>query len=74
LTIADAAEQLGVTAKTVREYIMKGIIPAPPEFDYGVRRMFHFPSDYMKRAKAEIEKHKKNRANKHKRQMPKPTK
>ena len=30
-TIVDAAEQLGVSSKTIRDYIRKGIIPEPPE-------------------------------------------
>jgi len=66
-TIADAAKELEVSPKTVREYIIKGIIPTPPEFNYGVRTMFYFPPDYMKRARAGIEKHKKDLLQKRKR-------
>lgn len=67
VTIVDAAKELEVSPKTVREYIAKGIIPPPPEFSYGVRTMFYFPPDYMKRAKAGIEKHKRDLLQKRKR-------
>jgi predicted site-specific integrase-resolvase len=46
-TIADAAQHLGVSAKTIRDYICKGIIPAPPEIMYGVRIVKHFPIEYI---------------------------
>ncbi len=58
-TTADAAQILGVSAKTVRTYIEKGIIPEPPEIQYGVRTMKHFPEDYMKEAKGLLEKYRK---------------
>ena len=50
-TIIDAAQMLGVSTKTIRGYIEKGIIPAPPIIRYGVRAVKHFPPDYMNRAK-----------------------
>ena len=50
-TIIDAAQTLGVSTKTIRGYIEKGIIPAPPIIRYGVRAIKHFPPDYMNRAK-----------------------
>jgi hypothetical protein len=50
-TIVDASKTLGVSAKTVRGYIEKGIIPPPPVIRYGVRAIKHFPSEYMKKAK-----------------------
>jgi len=62
LTISDAAKELGVAPKTVREYIAKGIIPQPPQIDYGIRTMLHFPPDFMRRAKSSLEKHRKDRA------------
>lgn len=56
-TTADAAQSLGVSAKTVRTYIEKGIIPEPPEIQYGVRIMKHFPEEYMKEAKGLLERY-----------------
>jgi len=50
-TIVDAAKALGVSSKTVRNYIEKGIIPKPPEVMYGLRRLNHFPQDYIENAK-----------------------
>jgi len=50
-TIVDAAKKLGVSTKTIRGYIEKGIIPAPPIIRYGVRAIKHFPPEYMNRAK-----------------------
>jgi DNA-binding transcriptional MerR regulator len=54
-TIVDAAERLGVSAKTIRDYIQKGIIPAPPEIKYGVRILKHFPIDYIDLAKVHLD-------------------
>ncbi len=44
-TVVDAAEALGVSAKTVGDYIRKGIIPPPPEIQYGVRVLRHYPRE-----------------------------
>jgi predicted site-specific integrase-resolvase len=60
-TIADAAERLGVSAKTIRDYIGKGIIPAPPEIMYGVRILRHFPVEYIDSAKAHMENYRNSR-------------
>ncbi len=50
-TSIDAARQLGVSTKTLRQYIQKGIIPPPPEVNFGVRLLRHFPPEYMREAK-----------------------
>jgi len=50
-TIADAAKILGVSAKTVRSYMKRGIIPPPPEIKYGLRTLKYFPRDYMSEVK-----------------------
>jgi DNA-binding transcriptional MerR regulator len=54
-TIVDAAERLGVSAKTIRDYIHRGIIPEPPEIKYGVRILKHFPLDYINLAKVHLD-------------------
>lgn len=61
-TIVDAAKELGVSQKAIRGYIDSGIIPEPPEFDYGVRRVAYYPPEYMKKAKAELERHRRESA------------
>jgi len=53
-TTIDAAKVLGVSAKTVREYIKKGIISSPPEIKYGLRTIKHFPDDFLRRAQHEL--------------------
>ena len=60
-TTADVAKTLGVSAKTIRSYIDKGIIPDPPEIQYGLRTLKHFPRDYMEEAKKLLDnyRHKK---------------
>ncbi|MCX5855795.1 MAG: helix-turn-helix domain-containing protein [Deltaproteobacteria bacterium] len=63
-TIADAAERLGVSAKTIRDYIFKGIIPKPPEIMYGVRILRHFPVEYMDSAKAHLENYRNSKIEK----------
>ncbi len=60
-TVADAAESLGVSAKTIRDYIVRGIIPAPPEIKYGLRTMQYFPGEYLERAKAHLDKYRAKR-------------
>ncbi len=56
-TIIDAAGELGVSAKTVREYIVKKIIPEPPIIQFGIRTVKHFPADYMEAARKHLEKY-----------------
>jgi predicted site-specific integrase-resolvase len=55
LTTVDAAAELGVSTKTIRSYMRKGIIPQPPTIRYGVRVIPHFPPEYMKLAKKNLE-------------------
>ncbi len=54
-TITDAAGELGVSAKTVRSYISKQIIPVPPVIQYGNRTVYHFSSKYMNMAKKQLD-------------------
>lgn len=46
-TIADAAAHFGVSAKTVRDWIRRGVLPPPPSFEYGLRSVSYFPDDYL---------------------------
>jgi hypothetical protein len=62
-TITDAAKNLGgVSTKTIREWIAKGIIPTPPKIEWGVRTIFHFPPDYIEKAKVQLELYRKQKA------------
>lgn len=54
-TTIDAARILGVSSKTVRDYIRKGIISTPPVISYGLRTIKHFPDEYLKKARAELQ-------------------
>ena len=56
-TTIDAARVLGVSSKTVRDYIKKGIISNPPEIKYGIRIIKYFPEDYLEKAKAALQKY-----------------
>jgi hypothetical protein len=60
-TIIDAASELGVSAKTIREYIAKKIIPEPPLIQFGIRTVKHFPPDYMAVARSHLEKYRTGR-------------
>ncbi|MEA3486197.1 MAG: helix-turn-helix domain-containing protein [Thermodesulfobacteriota bacterium] len=62
-TIADAARIFGVSAKTVRSYINKGIIPDPPKIQYGLRTLKHFPRDYMGDAKKLLDNYRRKNIN-----------
>lgn len=56
-TIIDAAMYLGVSAKTVRQYITKKIIPDPPVIQFGIRKVKHFPQNYLTAAKKQLQKY-----------------
>ena len=56
-TIVDAAEDFGVSPKTVREWIRKKIIPKPPTVKWGVRVIQYFPPNYMKKAKKALDEY-----------------
>jgi DNA-binding transcriptional MerR regulator len=57
LTIIDAAGELGVSAKTIRQYIAKRIIPEPPIIQYGIREVKHFPKTYTDMAKERLKQY-----------------
>ncbi|MBM4272113.1 MAG: MerR family DNA-binding transcriptional regulator [Deltaproteobacteria bacterium] len=60
-TIVDASERLGVSAKTIRQYIHKGIIPEPPEIKYGVRILKHFPLEYIDLARNHLDSYRNSK-------------
>ena len=62
-TIADAAKEFRVAAKTVRDWIEKKIISPPPAMPYGIRRVQIFPPDYMKTAKRELDAYRTRKEN-----------
>ncbi|MFZ3116298.1 MAG: hypothetical protein WA133_11890 [Syntrophales bacterium] len=60
-TTMDAAAELGVSTKTMRQYILKGIIPQPPEIQYGVRTLRHFPPEYMDVVRKRLDSYRQER-------------
>lgn len=56
-TIEDAAKDFKVSAKTVAEWIKRGIIDSPPEIEYGVRSVRVFPYEYMKKAQMAVQRY-----------------
>jgi hypothetical protein len=56
-TIIDAAAELGVSAKTIRQYIVKRIIPEPPVIQFGIRQVKHFPKAYVDMAKERLKQY-----------------
>lgn len=65
-TIADAAAWFGVSVKTIRQWIEKGIIPKPPKKEYGTRDIEVFTDEYLKeaeRSKAAYKEKKKAQMN-----------
>jgi hypothetical protein len=60
-TITDAAHRFGVSAKTLRTYIEKAIIPEPPEVSYGVRILKYFPDEYLSKAKKNLDDYRKTK-------------
>ncbi len=63
-TIADAARELDVSAKTIRQYIAKKIIPEPPLIQFGNRKVKHFPKNYLTAAKKQLQKYRTGRDSK----------
>jgi len=64
-TIIDAAAELGVSAKTIRQYITKRIIPEPPIIQFGIRQVKHFPKIYMDIAKERLKQYRTVRNESH---------
>lgn len=62
-TIQEAASYFDVSRKTIREWIRKEIIPAPPEVEYGTRTVQTFPEEYLKKAEADVKKHREAKKN-----------
>lgn len=60
LTIVDAARELGVSPKTVREWVQKEIISKPEEIEYGVRMVQIFTKEFLRKAKDEVRHHREN--------------
>jgi len=56
-TTIDAAKALGVSTKTIRGYINKGIIPPPPLVNYGVRKITNYTPSYIALAKKLLKKY-----------------
>lgn len=63
-TIVNLSKNLGVSAKTIRDYLRRGIIPKPPEIRYGMRTVKHFPVEYMQIAKASLEAYREKKSSK----------
>jgi DNA-binding transcriptional MerR regulator len=60
-TIVDAARELDVSAKTIRQYIAKKIIPEPPVIQFGNRKVKHFSQNYLTAAKKQLQKYRTGR-------------
>lgn len=60
-TIIDLAKKLGVSVKTIREYLRKGIIPEPPVIEYGMRSVKYFPLEYMDSALTNFNTHREKK-------------
>ena len=61
LTIADLAESLGVSPKTARDYINKGIVPKPSKKAYGTRKVDVFSEENIKNASTMLKKYRENK-------------
>ena len=57
-TIVDAVKELKVSAKTISNYIEKGIIDEPPTIEFGLRTIRTFPPDYIEKCKKQINAYK----------------
>lgn len=65
-TISEARVAFGgVSEKTIRQWIAKGIIERPPEVDMGARSVMTFPAGYLSKAKEALARHRRERKNNH---------
>ena len=60
-TVKDAADEFGVSTKTVTKWINNGIIPEPPTVEVGMREFRHFSPAYMVKARKALAEHKKKK-------------
>jgi hypothetical protein len=58
-TLVDAAAAFGVSTKTVRRWIRRGIVDEPPTVVYGLRTIAVFPDEYMARAGEQLAAHRR---------------
>ena len=56
-TISDAADEFGISPKTLRQWINDEVIPRPPQIEQGRRVIDHFPPEYMEKARAKIKEY-----------------
>jgi DNA-binding transcriptional MerR regulator len=61
-TITEAAKEFGVSAKTVREWIERGIIAKPPTVDHGLRTIMYFSPAYMQKAREQLKRYRERKA------------
>lgn len=59
-SIADAAAHFGVTTKAVRAWIDTGVISPPPKEAKGQGFVEIFEAEYLAKADAELDAHRKN--------------
>jgi excisionase family DNA binding protein len=60
-TIQDAAEHLGVSTKTVRSWIDKGVIQQPETVEWGTRNVEVFPDRYLVAAAKAVKQYRVDR-------------
>jgi predicted site-specific integrase-resolvase len=61
LTVKDAARALGVTPKTVQEWINRGIIDTPPKVAHGLKHVQVFTIEAIEEARRRLESYKNSK-------------
>jgi DNA-binding transcriptional MerR regulator len=64
-TLQEAAKFFGVSTKTVRGYLNRGIIPPAPTIEFGLREIAIFPAEYLSEAKRARDQYLADRKNSH---------
>jgi hypothetical protein len=65
VTLAEAADEFGVTPNAVRAWIDRGIIPSPPSIVVGLKTLPDFTPGYMKQAKRMLDEHRAKGGRRH---------
>jgi predicted site-specific integrase-resolvase len=60
-TIADAAQSLGVSRKSLRRYIDEGIVSRPERIPHGKQHIEVFAENYLKKAGKELDDYRNNK-------------